>query len=72
MEKVCQNIEDHYGRLSLMVVKNDEFSINQIKFYEDVLNSRHIDEKLGRTFAELFDENKGSLHPLSILYFKVV
>lgn len=57
-----------------MVVKSDEFSLNQIKFYETVLNARHIDEKMGRTFAELFDENelnRSLLRYIDVLSFKI-
>lgn len=60
MEKVCAQIEDQYGRLSLSVVRSDEFFIDRMKFYEEVVNGSHFDEKMGQTFAELCDENDGS------------
>lgn len=67
LEKVCANIEDLYGRLSLSVVRSDEFFIDRMKFYEDIVNGSHFDEKMGRTFAEIFDDkNDGLLRDMSM------
>lgn len=65
LEKVCQSIEDNYGRLSEKFVENTEFSKNKLKFIDEVANASHIDETThGRTFSELFNEKqrKGSLY----------
>ncbi|XP_037043897.1 uncharacterized protein CG7065-like [Bradysia coprophila] len=66
LEKICQNIENRYGRLSIKTIQSDEFSVSQAVCYESVLNSKHIDEKMGRTFTEFMDINQtNGLSPVS-------
>lgn len=56
-EKVCEAIEDQFGRLSLLIVDNTEFTKNRMRFTEKALNSKHIDEFMGCTFIELVQSN---------------
>ncbi|KAG4067515.1 hypothetical protein HA402_005287 [Bradysia odoriphaga] len=66
LENICQNIENRYGRLSIKTVQSDEFSVSQAVCYESVLNGKHIDEKMGRTFTEFMDVNQNNgLSPVS-------
>lgn len=60
IEKVCEGIEDEFGRLSFLVVKNSEFSKDRMQFTEKARNARHADESTGFTFVDVIrDLQKG-------------
>lgn len=58
-EKVCEGIEDQYGRLSSLVIDNTEFTKDRMKITEKAVNSKHIDEYMGCTFMDLISETMG-------------
>lgn len=56
MEKVCEGIEEYFGRLKVTAVEYAIFSKNRMIYTEQVRNSKHIDEYQGCTFIELIYE----------------
>lgn len=70
LKKICRNIEYHYGRLSTKVVESSCFYANELEIYECVSKARHFDEKMGRTFEELFCEsgNNGALYMKDVVF----
>lgn len=70
-EKVCEGIEDQFGRQPLLVVDNSEFMKDRLQCTEKALNSKHIDENMGCTFIDLIRDmiresnGKGSLESKS-------
>lgn len=52
-EKLCEAIEDEFGRLKSTPVKNSEFTKDRMQITEKVINSHHINESMGYTFIDL-------------------
>lgn len=61
MDMVCKNIEQSYGQLKMSIVKSIDFYSDSYRYFDDVSNGKHFDEKMGRTFEELFDQSNGFL-----------
>lgn len=56
VRKVCEAIEDHYGRLTPTVHDIDEYNKNRTRFLQEVIFEKHFDEKTGPKFLEIVDK----------------
>lgn len=65
-EKVCEGIEDQFGRLTLLVVDHTEFLKDRMQVTEKAMNCKHIDEYMGCTFIDLIYDNMGKGSLLSL------
>lgn len=53
LQTLCEAIEDKYGRLAPNVCDIDAFEKNRVACIQDVINDKHIDEKMGSTFEHI-------------------
>lgn len=63
-EIVCEAIEENFGRLSVLLVDDEEFRENKHKFTDIVMNMKHIDENMGS--IDLLKAKQGQLLKIKI------
>lgn len=56
--KICEAIEDAYGRLAVSVYDNDEYEKNRMACLQEVINDKHLSEKSGSTFLHIIDRKE--------------
>lgn len=55
LQAVCEAIEDAHGRLSPSVHETNYYNKNRNKILQEVINEKHLDEKMGSTFINIID-----------------
>lgn len=56
-QSLCEAIEDKYGRSAPNVCDGDAYEKNRLFHVQEVINDKHIDEKMGSTFLHVIDLN---------------
>lgn len=56
-QSLCEAIEDKYGRLTPNVCEEEAYEKNRLFYVQEVINDKHIDEKMGSTFLHVLDLN---------------
>lgn len=57
IQTICEAIEDSYGRLAPTVYENQAYEKNRMVCLQDIINDKHLDEKMGSTFVNVIDRN---------------
>lgn len=58
IQKVCEAIEDAYGRLAPSVFDNDVYEKSRMACLQEIINDKHLSEKNGSTFLNVIDKNE--------------
>uniref|UniRef100_A0A0A1X7K4 Uncharacterized protein CG7065 n=1 Tax=Zeugodacus cucurbitae TaxID=28588 RepID=A0A0A1X7K4_ZEUCU len=57
VQKLSKAIEDHHGRLKLLVANSDDFRRMKAKFVGEINNKFHFDERNGPNFLDVIDRS---------------
>lgn len=57
VQKLSKAVEDHHGRLKLLVANNDDFRRMKAKFVGEINNKYHFDERNGPNFLDVIDRS---------------
>lgn len=71
-QTLCEAIEDKYGRLAPNVCENDAYEKNRLFYVQEVINEKHIDEKMGSTFMNIIDLNSIKQQLRSMKYYILI
>lgn len=55
IQKICEAIEDAYGRLAPSVYDNDEYEKNRMACLQEIINDKHFSEKTGSSFLHVIN-----------------
>lgn len=55
IQKICEAIEDAYGRLAPNVYDNEEYEKNRMTCLQEIINDKHFSEKNGSTFIHVIN-----------------
>lgn len=55
IQKICEAIEEAYGRLSPNVYANDEYEKNRMACLQEIINDKHFSEKNGSSFIHVIN-----------------
>lgn len=58
IQKICEAIEDAYGRLTPNVYVNDEYEKNRMACLQEIINDKHLSEKTGSTFLHVINHKE--------------
>lgn len=58
IQKVCEAIEDAYGRLTPSVYENDVYEKSRMSCLQEIINDKHHSEKNGSTFINVIDKSE--------------
>lgn len=58
IQKVCEAIEDAYGRLTPSAYDNDEYEKNRMSCLQEIINDKHLSEKNGSTFINVINKKE--------------
>lgn len=58
IQKVCEAIEDAYGRLAPSVYDNDVYEKSRMSCLQEIINDKHLSEKNGSTFINVIDKSE--------------
>lgn len=58
IEKICEAIEDAYGRLTASVYDSEEYDKNRMRCNLEAINDKHFSEKTGTSFCHLVDRKE--------------
>nr|XP_036221287.1 uncharacterized protein CG7065 [Bactrocera oleae]XP_036221288.1 uncharacterized protein CG7065 [Bactrocera oleae] len=57
VQKLSKAVEDHHGRLKLLVANSDDFRRMKAKFVGEINNKFHFDERNGPNFLDVIDRS---------------
>ncbi|XP_055315040.1 uncharacterized protein CG7065-like [Sitodiplosis mosellana] len=55
VQKICEAIEEAYGRLTPTVYDNDEYEKNRMACLQEIINDKHFSEKNGSSFIHVIN-----------------
>lgn len=58
IQKVCEAIEDTYGRLTPNAFDNDVYEKSRMSCLQEIINDKHFSEKNGSTFLNVIDKKE--------------
>lgn len=58
IQKICEAIEDTYGRLTPSVYDNDEYEKNRMSCLQEIINNKHFSEKTGSSFLHVINKKE--------------
>lgn len=58
IQKVCEAIEDTYGRLTPSVFDNEVYEKSRMTCLQEIINDKHHSEKMGSTFVNVFNKDE--------------
>lgn len=58
IQKICEAIEDAYGRLAPNVYDNEDYEKNRMACLQEIINDKHLSEKNGSTFLQVINHKE--------------
>lgn len=58
IQKICEAIEEAYGRLTPNVYDNDEYEKNRMACLQEIINDKHFSEKNGSSFIHVINKKE--------------
>lgn len=58
VQKICEAIQDTYGRLAPSVYDNEEYEKNRMTCLQEIINDKHFSEKNGSTFLHVINKKE--------------
>lgn len=58
VQKICEAIEDTYGRLTPSVYDNVDYEKNRMSCLQEIINDKHFSEKTGSSFVHVINKKE--------------
>lgn len=58
IQKVCEAIEDTYGRLTPSAFDNEVYEKSRMSYLQEIINDKHHSEKNGSTFINVINKQE--------------